>query len=236
MVWGEAIRNLISVEIMGTSTKGTMTTRATKATCLFVDIGGVLLSNGWDHHFRQRAAANFNLDWSEMEERHQLNVNTFEEGKLTLDDYLSRVVFYQERSFTPDQFRQYMFSLSKPCPEMIELMRQLKRKYGVKIAVVSNESRELNAHRIHMFRLNEIVDFFVSSCFVHIRKPDIDIFRLALDIAQTPAEQIVYIENTPMFVQIAEGLGIKGILHTDCKSTCAKLAAFGLQSDTGSNS
>ena len=81
------------------------------------------------------------------------------------------------------------------------------------------------------FKLDGFVDAFISSCFVHLRKPDADIFKLALDIAQTPARQIVYIENTPMFVQIAEGLGIRSILHTDYKSTCAKLASFGLQHD-----
>ena len=86
---------------------------------------------------------------------------------------------------------------------------------------------------LRKFKLNGFVDFFISSCFVHLRKPDADIFRLALDIAQTPVEQILYIENTPMFVQIAEGLGIQSILHTDYKSTCAKLASFGLQHDEG---
>src|SRR5271168_1933107 len=114
---------------------------------------------------------------------------------------------------------------------MIELVAQLKVRHGLKIAVVSNEGRELNAHRIRKFKLDGFVDFFISSCFVHIRKPDKDIFRLALDIAQTPPEQIVYIENTPMFVQIAEGLGIRSVLHTDYRATCAKLASFGLQND-----
>ena len=114
---------------------------------------------------------------------------------------------------------------------MIELIAQLKVRYGLKIAVVSNEGRELNSHRIRKFKLNGFVDFFISSCFVHVRKPDAEIFRLALDIAQTPARQIVYIENTPMFVQIAEGLGIRSILHTDYKSTCAQLASFGLKHD-----
>ena len=104
----------------------------------------------------------------------------------------------------------------------------------MKIIVVSNESRELNAYRIRKFKLDGFVDAFISSCFVHLRKPDADIFRLALDIAQTPARQIVYIENTPMFVQIAEGLGIRSILHTDYKSTCAKLASFGLQNEGAS--
>ena len=126
-----------------------------------------------------------------------------------------------------------MFAQSAPYTKMIELIAQLKLRYGLKIAVVSNEGRELNSHRIRTFKLGDFVDFFISSCFVHFRKPDADIFRLALDIAQVPAEQVVYIDDQPMFVQIAEGLGIQGILHTDYRSTCAKLASFGLQNDEG---
>jgi len=200
-------------------------------TCLFLDIGGVLLSDGWDHHARRRAAKHFKLDWAELERRHSLNFNLFEEDKLTLDEYLDWLLFYQKRPFTRAEFRRFMFAQSEACPEMIGLVRQLKAKYGLKIIVVSNEARELNAHRIHTFKLDEFVDAFVSSCFVHLHKPDAAIFRLALDLAQTPARQIVYIENTPMFVQIAEGLGIRGLLHTDYPSTRAKLASFGLQAD-----
>ena len=114
---------------------------------------------------------------------------------------------------------------------MIKLIARLKAHYGLKITVVSNESRELNAYRIRKFKLHEFVDSFISSCFVQLRKPDVEIFRLALDIAQAPARQVVYIENTPMFVQIAEGLGIRSILHTDYRSTCAKLSALGLNSN-----
>jgi putative hydrolase of the HAD superfamily len=207
--------------------------RATPITTLFLDIGGVLLNNGWDHHARKRAVTNFKLEWAKMEERHQLNFDTYEEGKISLEEYLGRVVFYQKRPFTRAQFRRFMFAQSKPYPKMIELVRRLKARYGLKIAVVSNEGRELNSYRIREFKLAEFVDSFVSSCFVHLRKPDEDIFRLALDIAQAPARQVVYIENTPMFVQIAEGLGIRSILHTDHRSTCAKLASFGLQDDEG---
>jgi putative hydrolase of the HAD superfamily len=205
--------------------------RSATITALFLDVGGVLLTDGWDHHARKRAATNFKLEWAELEERHSLNFNIYEEGKLTLEEYLGRVVFHQKRPFTRAQFRRFMFAQSKPFPEMIELVRKLKAKYGLKIAVVSNEARELNAYRIRKFKLNGFVDFFISSCFVHVRKPDADIFRLALDIAQAPARQVVYIENTPMFAQIAEGLGIRSILHTDYGSTRAKLASFGLQND-----
>jgi len=148
-----------------------------------------------------------------------------------LDDYLSWVVFHEKRPFTRAQFRRFMFDQSNPCPGMIALVTQLKKRYGLKLVVVSNEARELNAHRISKFKLDKLVDAFISSCFVHLRKPDKEIFRLALDIAQTPARQIVYIENTPMFVQIAEGLGIRSILHKDYNSTRAQLAAGRLRDD-----
>jgi putative hydrolase of the HAD superfamily len=122
-----------------------------------------------------------------------------------------------------------MFAQSKPYPEMIDLIRWLKTQYGLKIVVISNEGRELNEYRIRKFKLDGFVDFFISSCFVRLRKPDAEIFRVALNTVRVPANQVVYIENTSMFVEIAEGLGIRSILHTDCKTTCAKLASFGLE-------
>jgi HAD superfamily hydrolase (TIGR01509 family) len=198
-------------------------------TALFLDVGGVLLNNGWDHRARRRAARNFKLEWAEMEDRHRLTFEAHEEGKITLDEYLGRVVFFQKRPFTRAQFRRFMFRQSKAYPEMIELVTRLKLRHGLKIAVVSNEAREVNAHRIRAFRLDAFVDAFISSCFVHVRKPDAEIFRLALDIVQAPAGHVVYIENTPMFVEVAEGMGIRSILHSDYGSTCAKLASFGLQ-------
>jgi putative hydrolase of the HAD superfamily len=207
--------------------------RAIPITTLFLDIGGVLLTNGWDHHARRRAAANFGLDLAEMEDRHHLTFDTYEEGKLTLKEYLSRVVFHQKRAFSRDQFRRFMFAQSKPFPKMIELVRRFKARYALKIVVVSNEARDLNAHRIQRFKLAEFVDCFVSSCFVHVRKPDADIFRFALDIAQAPVRKVLYIDNTPMFVQIAEGLGIRSIYHAEYRSTCEKLTSFGLLNDEG---
>jgi putative hydrolase of the HAD superfamily len=203
--------------------------RSTSITALFLDIGGVLLTDRWQTKSRKLAAKAFRLDCTEMEERHRTTFDTYEEGKLTLEEYLSWVVFYKKRPFTRAEFRRFMFAQSKPYPEMIELVRQLKARHGLKVIVLSNEARELNAYRIGKFKLDGFVDAFVSSCFVHLRKPDPDIFRLALDIAQTPARQIIYLENTAMFVQIAEGLGIRSILHKDYKSTRAKLASFGLQ-------
>ena len=207
--------------------------KASPFSCLFLDVGGVVLTDGWDHHARKRAATKFRLDVPEMEARHHLLFETYEEGKFTLEDYLGRVVFYKRRTFTRDQFRSFMFAQSKSHPEMLGLIAELKLRYRLKVYVVSNEGRELNLHRIHKFKLDEFVDSFISSCFVHIRKPDRDIFRLALDIAQTPAEQILYIDDQPIFVQVAEDMGIKSILHTNYRSTCVKLASFGFQKQEG---
>lgn len=205
----------------------------TQINCLFVDIGGVLLTDGWNTNARKLAAAKFDLDFAETEDRHHIVFAVYEEGKLSLDEYLDRTVFFEKRPFTRDQFREFMFAQSEADAEMIELVRALKGKYGLKTIVVSNEARELNAYRIKKFNLDEFVDAFVSSCFVGMRKPDERIFHLALDLAQVLPEQIVYIENTAMFVDIAEGMGINGIRHTDHESTRIRLEAFGLSNERG---
>ena len=200
----------------------------TAITTLFVDIGGVLLSNGWDRTARRLAGETFGLDCEEIDERHHLTFDTYEEGKLSLDEYLDRVVFHEERPFTRDQFLAFMYAQSRPIPEMIELICRCKAHYRLKIAAVHNEGRELNAHRIAKFELGAFIDFFISSCFVHYRKPDADIFRIALDIAQVEPAQVVYIEDRPLFVEVARDLGIAGIVHIGYDATRRELAKFGL--------
>ncbi|MDQ2721061.1 MAG: HAD-IA family hydrolase [Bacteroidota bacterium] len=200
----------------------------TKITTLFLDIGGVLLSNGWGHEFRHKATEKFHLDIPEMEKRHKLMFVVYEEGRITLNEYLDRVVFYMKRDFTHVEFRDFMFSLTTPHLEMLAFIKKIKWQYGLKIIAVSNEARELNAYRIHTFKLNEIFDFFVSSCYVHVRKPDAAIFRLALDGAHVPVDEIAYIDDVQMFIDVAKDIGITSIHHTDYLSTSKALAELGL--------
>jgi len=197
-------------------------------TTLFVDIGGVLLTNGWGHEFRSLAAKTFDLNYKEMEKRHHENFNIFELGKLGLEEYLERVVFYEGRRFSMNVFKKFMFAQNKSFPLMIDLIKKLKAKYRLKIVAVSNEALEINAYRIKKFELDMFVDFYVSSCYVRLCKPDKDIFRLALDVAQVAPQQIIYIDDTSLFVQVAESLGMHSIFHRDYKSTRAKLARLGL--------
>ena len=199
---------------------------------LFLDIGGVLLTNGWDRDIRVHASEKFGLDIKEMDERHHLTFDTYEEGKLSLDEYLNRVVFYQDRSFSREEFKAFMYAQSQPFPEMIELMRGLKTQYGLQVAAVSNEGRELTVYRVQQYKLGTFIDFFVSSCFVHYRKPDADIYRIALDIAQARPEQVIYIDDRPMFVEVAQGLGIQGIIHKEYITTKEALVRIGLSLKT----
>ncbi len=197
-------------------------------TTLFLDVGGVMLTNGWGRQMRRQAAELFKLDYAQLDERHHLSFNTYEDGKLTLDQYLDQVIFYEPRPFTKADFKGFMYAQSQPLPDMLQFMRAMKAQHQLRIVVVSNEGRELTLHRVRKFNLDNFVDAFVVSCFVHYRKPDRDIYELALDISQAAPEQVVYVDDRDLFVQIARGMGINSIRHVDLATTRAAFADYGL--------
>ena len=195
---------------------------------LFLDIGGVLGTNGWDRNMRRRAAQVFGLDEHDLDERHHLTFDAYEEGRISLDEYLNRVVFHTPRPFTLAQFRAYMLDQSQPDRDMLALCRQLKAACGCRVATVSNEGRELTLHRIDKFGLAGFVDFFVVSSFVHRRKPDIEIYQMALDIGHVAPAEAAYVDDRLLFVEVAQRLGMHGVHHTDLDSTRTALAKLGL--------
>jgi putative hydrolase of the HAD superfamily len=195
---------------------------------LFTDVGGVLLTNGWDGSTREAAAKKFHLDQTEVDHRHHLTFDTYEIGKLSLDDYLDRIVFYEPRNFSKDDFKEFMFAQSQPYPDMLELLKETKARHGIKVGVISNEGRELTEYRIRKFGLDSFVDFFVSSCFVRFRKPDRDIFRMALDLAQSAPDESAYLEDRQMFYEVASSMGMHAILHRSCEGTRVELGELGL--------
>jgi putative hydrolase of the HAD superfamily len=201
---------------------------AARPTALFLDIGGVLATNGWDRSMRRRAAEKFDLDFNEFDERHHLIFDAYELGRLSLDEYLERAVFYELRPFSREAFKSFMFAQSQALPAMIELVWQLKSRYRLQTAAISNEGRELSEYRIQALRLPRLIDFFVCSCFVHCRKPDIEIYRMALDIGQVAAEQTIYIDDRAMFVEAGRSVGMYGIHHVNAETTRANLARCGL--------
>jgi putative hydrolase of the HAD superfamily len=180
---------------------------------LFWDVGGVLLTNAWDHEERGRAVEKFKLQKAEFETRHKEVVTGFEEGKVTLEQYLDRTVFYQPRNLTKEEFKSFMFSLSKPKPEVLEFTRTLTSK--CLMATINNESRELNEYRIRQFNLTQIIDLFVSSCYVVMRKPDEKIYLLALDLIQKSPEECCFIDDRPVNFDGAAKVGMRTVLMRD---------------------
>jgi len=194
---------------------------------LFWDVGGVLLSNAWDYEERDLAVTQFLLDKPEFEARHKELVPAFEEGKISLDDYLERSVFYKPRTFTREDFKRFMFSLSKPKAAVLEIARALTRKYFM--ATLNNESRELNQYRIQTFGLVECFDLFVSSCYVAIRKPDERIYRLALDLSQHTPEECCFIDDRPVNIEGATKVGMRTVLMKDPAQLRRDLQGLGVE-------
>ncbi|HZQ19440.1 MAG TPA: HAD family phosphatase [Terriglobales bacterium] len=177
---------------------------------LFWDVGGVLLTNAWDHEERTRAVERFGLQKDEFEARHKESVADFERGIVTLDEYVGRTVFYEARKFSREEFKSFMLSLSRPKPEVLELARSLATH--CLMATLNNESRELNEYRIRTFQLTQIFDLFISSCYVGIRKPDERLYRLALDLLQKSPAECCFIDDRPVNVEAAAKVGMRTVL------------------------
>lgn len=200
-----------------------------KIKAIFWDVGGVLLSNAWDHNERREAVARFRLDADDFEKRHASVVSDFETGKLNLDEYLDRTVFYRDQPFARDAFRQFMFSRSLPRPEALALARNLAARGKYLMSTINNESAELNDYRIRQFSLNEIFDLFVSSCFVGLRKPAPEIYRLAINLRQRAPDECCFIDDRPENLQPASLLGMHCIQMKGAENLREELKALGVE-------
>ncbi|GAO41616.1 HAD-IA family hydrolase [Flavihumibacter petaseus] len=185
---------------------------------LFLDIGGVFLTNGWDRRARAEAAGKFSLDLAELNERHHIIFDAFEAGKMTFDDYLDLLVV-NVTPYPKEALREFIYQQSHAFPEMISFIRKVKQDHGLKLIAVNNEARELNDYRIKQFGLDTFIDAFVSSCYVHVRKPDQQIYQYALDIGHLRKEEVIYIDDRLVFIQAAQRLGIEGIQHVSLEGT-----------------
>ena len=181
-----------------------------KTSAIFWDVGGVLLTNGWDHHLRRRAADKFALDWDEFERRHVSSARDFETGRLSLDDYLQRTVFHDPRPFDAQAYKQFMLDSSTVLPGL-EMLKQIAASGRYLLGMLNNESLELNNDRIAKFGLRDYFDVFFSSCFVGYWKPDPEIYQLALSVVQRDPAECVFIDDRAANVEAARQLGICGI-------------------------
>jgi putative hydrolase of the HAD superfamily len=198
-------------------------------TTLFWDIGGVILTNGWDTAARRRAAETFQLDWEEFQDRHELSFPAFDSGNISLDEYLNRTLFYRPRAFTREEFIAFMFAQSKECPESRAVLDGVARLGKYFIGAINNEPLELNEYRIAAFHLRRDFDVFFSSCYLHTRKPEEMIFRIALEVTQRPAEECVFIDDRPLNLENPRKLGMKTIHYQNAVQLCAELRKCGVE-------
>ncbi len=198
-------------------------------TALFWDVGGVLLTNGWDTASRQQAAERFGLAWEEFEERHQLVVTPFETGRLTLDEYLERTVFYRPRRFGADDFKTFMFAQSRSHSATLAIVERLARTKRYFLAALNNESLDLNLYRIRQFGLRDYFTAFFSSCFLGVQKPEEAIFRLALQITQRTPEECLFIDDRPVNLECARQRGMTTIQYQDPAQLRDELGRAGVE-------
>jgi len=178
---------------------------------LFFDVGGVLGTNGWDRAARRRAAAEFHLDWEELEERHELLAADFDNGRITLDQYLERIVLYCQRPFSREAFREFMYAQSQPNPGSLAIVAELARSGRYLLATLNNESAELHRYRIERFGLRGLFTVFFTSCYLGVRKPDEKIYRLAMALTQREPEECLFVDDRALNVESAARLGIPAI-------------------------
>lgn len=196
---------------------------------IFTDLGGVVLTNGWDHDGRHRAVEHFEMDLVEFAKRHEMVFGDYEEGRMSLDDYLTFAVFHCHRPFSRAEFVNYMKGLSQYFPETIlETLKTIKKKYGLPIFALSNEGREIAEYRIDMFDLRSFIDAFIVSGFVRMRKPSMGIYRLGLDLAQVPADQVLYIDDREVLIEAGNRAGLMTLWHKTAVETHKEFERHGL--------
>ena len=200
-----------------------------KITTLFWDIGGVVLTNGWDRESRREAANAFDLDWDDFQDRHDLSFPAFDTGQITLNQYLDRTLFYRPRSFTREEFTAFMFAQSQEYPDTRAVLSSLARSGKYFIAAINNEPLELNQYRIEAFGLRKDFNIFFSSCYVYARKPDEVIFRMALSVTQRPAEECVFIDDRAINLENPRRLGMNVIHHKNATQLLAELKSLGIE-------
>jgi len=196
---------------------------------VFWDIGGVILTNGWDHKSRKVAAETFHLDWEEFSDRHDLSFPAFDSGQITMEEYLNRTLFYRPRPFSREEFIAFMYAQSKPLPGSREVLDAVTNAKKYFVGAINNEPLELNEYRIETFKLRRNFLVFFSSCYVHSRKPEPTIFKVALEVTQRTPEKCVFIDDRPLNLESPRKLGLQTIHFQNPEQLKSDLAKLGVE-------
>jgi putative hydrolase of the HAD superfamily len=197
-------------------------------TALFFDVGGVLLTNGWDRATRRQTADRFHLNWDTLEERHELVVADFETGRISLDEYLDRTIFHDPRPFSRTEFNSWLLAQSQADAGALAVAAEVAAQRRYLMATLNNESAELNAHRIQQFHLRDYFTVFFTSCYLGLRKPDPKIYRLAVDLTQRSPQECLFVDDRPLNVESARRVGLGAIRFESAAQLRQELADYGV--------
>jgi putative hydrolase of the HAD superfamily len=196
---------------------------------ILFDVGGVLLTNGWDHGERAAAMEHFHLDRAAFETRHLAPYDAWERGAIPMKAYLDTTVFYEPRSFSHDEFFVYMLTQSKILPDgALGILGELAASDKCMLGALNNEARETNEYRFGKFGLRAHFKVALSSCYLGLRKPDLAIYKRALDILGRPAERILFIDDREENVAGAAVAGMKTIRFQGADALRRELASLGV--------
>jgi putative hydrolase of the HAD superfamily len=179
---------------------------------ILFDVGGVLLTNGWDHRERARVLEQFQLDCAEFEKRHARPYDAWERDQISAQEYLDATVFYEPRDFTAKDFLEAIFAQSVALPDGgLGILEELAESGNWMLGCLNNEAREPNEYRFRKFGLRDHLDVALSSCYVGLRKPQQEIYRRALDILGRPADRVLFIDDRMENAAAAAAAGMKSI-------------------------
>jgi|SRR5580658_9914314 putative hydrolase of the HAD superfamily len=196
---------------------------------ILFDVGGVLLTNGWDHSERADTMQHFHLDRAAFEVRHTANYDAWERGEIPMKTYLGATVFYEPRNFSQDEFFAYMLGQSKVLADgALGILGELAASEKCMVGALNNEARETNEYRFEKFGLRTYFKVALSSCYLGLRKPDLAIYKRALDILGRPAERTLFIDDRAENVAGAVAAGMKAIQFLGAESLRLELRDLGV--------
>jgi putative hydrolase of the HAD superfamily len=196
---------------------------------ILFDVGGVLLTNGWDQRERAAAMEHFHLDPAAFEARHLAPYDAWERDAIPMKAYLDATVFYEPRGFSHEEFFAFMLTQSKPQPDgALGILEELAASDQCLLGTLNNEARETNDYRFRHFGLRKYLEVALSSCYVGLRKPEPAIYHRALDILGGPAERILFIDDRVENAAGAAAAGMKTILFAGADALRRELVSLGI--------
>ena len=196
---------------------------------ILFDVGGVLLTNGWDHRERASVMAQFGVDLAAFEARHPEPNDKWERDEITLEQYLDATVFYEPRSFSRDDFFAAMCAQSVPLDNgALGILAELAASHKYRMGVLNNEARATNDYRFERYRIRDHIDVALSSCYLGLRKPKPPIYRRAIDILGGPADRILFIDDRAENAGAAADAGMKAIRFEGADKLRGQLESLGI--------